>query len=101
MKYRLVVRETARRNIFDAARYLAEQSGPETAIVWYHGIVTAIESLVSLPERCPHARENGLLEGFVLRQLFYKSHRIIFTIVDDEVHILHVRHVAQEPLREL
>jgi len=33
-----------------------------------------------------------------LRQLIYKPYRIIFTIRNQEVHVLHVRHSAMEDL---
>ncbi|WP_242038869.1 hypothetical protein [Anabaena lutea] len=54
-----------------------------------------------MPYRCSLAFENEFFEQ-ELRQLIYgkgrTSYRIIFTIVDDNVQILFVRHAAQKPM---
>ena len=98
MKYKVVFRAEARDEAVEAAGYIADQGYPETALRWYDGLEEAIASLASMPARCPHAREHGLIPHVELRQLIFKSHRLIFTIRGDEVHVLHVRHVARENL---
>jgi plasmid stabilization system protein ParE len=54
-----------------------------------------------MPFRCSLAFENNFFNEEI-RQLIYgkgrNSYRIIFTIVDNSVQILFVRHAAQEPI---
>jgi len=49
-----------------------------------------------MPRRRPFARENDDVDE-ELRQLLYKSHRNIFSVEDDCVFIVHVRHAAMRP----
>ena len=100
MKYRVVFRDAARDEAVEAAAYIAEQGYPETAIEWYQALEAASASLSEQPLRCSYARENDAIPGVELRQLVFKSHRIIFTIRNDEVHVLHVRHTRQRLLVE-
>lgn len=65
------------------------------AIQRYEGLEAAILSLETMPGRCALAREHKAFPGVELRQLVYKSHRVIFVIRKKEVHVLHLRHVAQ------
>jgi plasmid stabilization system protein ParE len=66
-----------------------------------NGLFRAIESLNKMPFRCSLAIENDYFEEEI-RQLLYgkrgRVYRIIFTIREEEVHILFVRHSAQKPL---
>ena len=54
-----------------------------------------------MPSRCSLAFENDFFEQEI-RQLLYgkerNTYRILFTIVNDSVEILFVRHAAQKPL---
>lgn len=50
-----------------------------------------------MPERCPLAPENDAFE-VEIRQLIYRSHRVLFTVLGSRVHILHIRHVRQDLL---
>ena len=76
---------------------------PQAATRWFAGIVEAINSLDQFPARCPLAPEN---EHFPqeIRQLLYGPrhdvYRILFTIQNDAVHVLHIRHSAQQYLSE-
>lgn len=65
---------------------------------WLEDITEALDSLATLPERCSLAPENDAF-GVTIRQLLHGSDRILFTVSQDTetVHILHVRHQAQEP----
>jgi plasmid stabilization system protein ParE len=60
-----------------------------------------IDTLELVPERCFLARENEYLEGR-LRQLLFKSHRIIFRVEQAEkiVRVLYVRHGRQKTVGE-
>lgn len=61
----------------------------------------AIASLNTFPERCPLAPESGSFP-FEVRQLLYghKPHvyRILFTIDEQVVKILHIRHARRRPI---
>lgn len=81
-----------------AAAYLhIRREAPLNAERWLRGMLKAVHSLEKLPRRCAHVPEQ---EEFAieLRQLLFKSHRIIFTIEGRTVRILHVRHVARHSL---
>jgi plasmid stabilization system protein ParE len=54
-----------------------------------------------MPERCALARENEYFED-ELRQLLFKSHRIIFRVERSEriVRVLYVRHGRQRAIGE-
>lgn len=66
---------------------------------WYCGIVDAIVSLERFPGRCPLAPENASVP-YELRQLIYgkrrNAYRILFTIRENRVHVLHIRHSARD-----
>ena len=99
--YRIIFHEEARLEAIEFVRYLSEESSVDTALAWRAGLMSATDSLTEFPHRCPFSRENEAFENIELRQLIYKSHRLIFTVRGNEVHVLHVRHGAQEGLEEL
>ncbi len=96
MRYRVVFRPEARQEALDAAAYIAASGSNDAALRWYDGLEDAIASLSTMPARFGYAREHGAIPGVELRQLVYKSHRLIFTIRDGVVHVLHVRHTAMD-----
>ena len=96
MKYRVVIETRAIRDIDEATGWIAAQA-PEAAERWFNAIEAEIHSLARFPERCPRAREDGMFK-YELRQLVYGRrhgrYRVIFTIHEGAVHVLHVRHGA-------
>ena len=74
---------------------------PGHSDAWMNGLFRAIQSLDTMPLRCPLAFENEFFDE-ELRQLLYgkrgRVYRILFTISDNEVYVLFVRHSAQKPL---
>jgi len=64
-------------------------------------LASAIATLTEYPNRCPLARENEAFPGMEIRQLVFKSHRLIYSVQDREVHALHVRYFAQANLDDL
>lgn len=46
-------------------------------------------------------RESDAFPEIELRQLIYKSHRLIFTIRNDTVDIIHLRHVSRDLMVDL
>jgi plasmid stabilization system protein ParE len=99
-KYTVVFHRRAHNEALEAAKYIAEDS-PLNAARWYEGLEKAIESLRTMPRRCGIAPESAFL-GVELRQLVYKSHRIIFQIheISKIVRVLHVRHGARRWIGE-
>lgn len=98
MRFRVVYRRIAETNAADAAHYIAVNGSMERALRWFDGLEAAIESLAEMPRRFGAAREQPAVPGIDLRQMPYKSHRVIYMVREHEVHILHVRHTAQDEL---
>ena len=101
MTYRVIIEAPAQADMEETYRWIAQES-LERAVRWYNGLVDAITSLATLPERCPFAPENAFFSEEI-RQLLYGKrggvYRILFTVVHDTVHVLHVRHGARRSLR--
>ncbi|HZT35044.1 MAG TPA: type II toxin-antitoxin system RelE/ParE family toxin, partial [Nitrososphaera sp.] len=70
---------------------------------WFLRLREAIDSLAEMPKRCPLAPENASVP-FEMRQLLYgrKPHlyRILFTIEDEVVYVLRIRHGRRRHLDE-
>ena len=96
MKYTIVIQPRAQDDIIDAYMFI-QMDAPMNAEYWLRGLYAAIATLETFPKRCGFAREyEGVNQE--LRQLIYKSHRVIFEIDGSEVHVMHVRHAAQKNL---
>jgi plasmid stabilization system protein ParE len=103
MKYRVALTARAQQDrnaIFD---WYAEHYSLDFADRWYEGLHSALGSLVANPTRCGLAHENDKFP-FELRELLYggrvNKHRILFTIHEDLVLVLHLRHSSRRDLRE-
>lgn len=101
MSYRVIFHAKAHDEALEAAAYIAEHTSPAASLDWYEGLASAIATLMEYPHRCPLARENEAFPGTEIRQLIFKSHRLIYSVRDREVHVLHVRHFAQANLDDL
>jgi plasmid stabilization system protein ParE len=102
MSYHVVLAENARRDLEAACAWWAKNRSYEQAQRWYTGFAAAIRSLSQNPEKHPRAHESEILP-YQLRQLNYgvgrrPTHRAVFTIRDDVVVVLRVRHLAQDQL---
>jgi len=97
MTYRVLIQATAQTEMEAAYRWIRTRS-PARAARWYWGLVKAILSLDTMPERCAFAPETDAFD-IKIRQLLYGKrggvYRVLFTIQDDMVSVLHVRHGAQ------
>jgi plasmid stabilization system protein ParE len=102
MIYRIVIEPTAEREIRSAVRWKTENASPTSAARWYNGLIKKIDTLRRYPTRCPLATENDKFPEEIRELLYGRSkrykHRIIFTIREDVVHILYVRHSARDEL---
>lgn len=87
----------------EAAYLWIAERNPEAAAKWYNGLLDAILTLETLPERCPPAPERKVF-GREIRQLLHGNRRYAYRVLFDvteagTVRILHVRHSARQHLR--
>jgi plasmid stabilization system protein ParE len=79
---------------------IAEHAG-DAALRWYESLRQENESLATMPRRCPLAPENAV-SPFEVRHFLYgrrpNIYRVLFTIEQDTVYILHIRHGRRLPL---
>lgn len=101
--YEIVFAPSAIEDLDEILSWLKHEA-PEKLPEWYDAIKTHIQTLSHLPQRCPHAPENGLWGREELRQLLFQKYpskyRIIFTITSSSVQILNIRHGARRFLHE-
>lgn len=97
MTHKVLLTPRAAADAEAAYRWIAREA-PDTAVDWYNGLLEAISTLDTLPNRCPLAREAPALRREV-RQLLYGKYRILFVIDGKAVRILHVRHGARRSVR--
>jgi plasmid stabilization system protein ParE len=101
---RLIITQSAKDDIQGSFEWWRDQRSAQQAERWFRGIYKAIRTLRTNADRCGWAAETDLLpEG--LRQLLFgvsnrPTHRIVFTLDDDVVTVLRVRHTAQDYLSQ-
>ncbi len=104
MVFRVEISAEAELDSIAILKWLVAQHAGEAGLRWFLSMDRAIAFLSTFPERCPLAPEDSSL-SLGIRQLFYGRHphvyRILFTIKDDTVYILHIRHGRRERLDEL
>lgn len=96
MTYRVVLADNAIAEIMAAFAWIREES-PTNADNWFNGLTATIDSLKTFPERCAVAPESTSI-AVELRHLIYGRYRVIFTISDSTVSILHLRHSSRDYL---
>lgn len=97
MTFRVIIEEQAALDITTYGQWIVGQGSPLNAVRWVDGIEGAIHSLSSMPERCVIAPESEAFDREI-RQIIFRSHRVLFVVEEDRVHVLHVRHGAMLPL---
>jgi plasmid stabilization system protein ParE len=101
-RWNVTVESPARQDIAQAYLWLAERS-PEDAERWFNSIYDTIGSLMLFPERCPLSPESGFFNTEI-RQIFHgrrqHKYRVLFTVGENNVCVLHVRHGARLALGE-
>lgn len=91
-KYKVKLETTALRDIELSYVWGCEQWGVEKAKTWYRAIKGAIRTLATIPERHSIASELEQEElGDEVRKMVFQRYRILFTVKQDTVHVLHVR----------
>lgn len=98
MKYTIIIEPRARRDLREIVEWMTDGKGDATC-EWYREMVSAIMTLELFPSRCPLAPENEVLPCEV-RQLIHgkrrNTYRIIFTIRENNVYLLHIRHCSRD-----
>ncbi|WP_373479193.1 type II toxin-antitoxin system RelE/ParE family toxin [Geminocystis sp.] len=75
---------------------------PAYADQWFRDLMDTIATLQDKPRRCTRARENEYFPEEIRQLMYGKSrnkYRIIFTIIEDIVYILYVRHSSQSSIK--
>jgi plasmid stabilization system protein ParE len=102
MAFHVKLTTQANRDLDAILGWLLSQQAGEAALRWFSRLQDEIASLSELPHRCSLAPENAEFP-FEVRQLLFgrKPHqyRILFTITEDSVVILHIRHGRRLPVR--
>jgi plasmid stabilization system protein ParE len=99
---RVIVERSALEDIAAAHLWLAQYS-PVAAERWFNSLYDTIGSLELFPERCHLAPESKFLNSQIREILHGRrqyKYRILFTVDQEEVHVLHVRHGARLALGE-
>lgn len=98
MKYEIVISPTAQNDVDEIYEWIAMVNMESAdALKWLEGLECTILSLCEYPYRCQLASFDVRF-GKEMRQHWYHSHRIIFTITGNVVEILHIRHGARRVL---
>jgi len=100
VKFRVIVTPEAQKGIRESFEYIHARA-PRNAARWLQALYDQIDTLERFPERCARAREKDSFEED-LRQLVFKSHRIVFRIQKTEkaVYVLYVRHAKRRAFGE-
>jgi plasmid stabilization system protein ParE len=95
--FRVKVETEAKNNLRALYQNLqARNPGSHYPGQWYYGIRVAIRDLATSAEQSGSAYEDRYFAEHI-RQRLYDSYKILFTIRGDHVHVLHIRHQAQDP----
>jgi len=97
-KYTVIVSSAAREEVAEACAYIADESSPTAALHWLEGLEAVIASLGEMPERLPVAREDPYFPHGTLRRALHFRHRVLFTVEQSAVYVLHVRHGMRDEL---
>lgn len=102
MTFRVELTAEAERDLDAILEWLLDQQAGETGLRWFEELEEAIASLSKLPQRWPVAPESFAFP-FEVRHLLYGHrphiYRILFTISDKVVYVLHVRHGRRRVLK--
>ena len=96
-RWTVIVETPAQQDIETAYLWIAERDS-EAADRWFNNIYDTIGSLELFPERCPLAPESRFFDREI-REAFHGrrqyKYRILFSVSERAVHILHIRHGAR------
>ena len=95
MNFRVRLTIEARSQLNLISRYIGEHS-PENARRWRRNIRECLRSLSRSPNRHEIAYRAADI-GHDVRHTFFGVYRILYTIIDDSVIIVSIRHGARQP----
>lgn len=101
MKYAVVIEESAAQDLDDAFLWSCAMWSLPQAEKWFVGLMSAINSLSRFPKRQPLAPESEAFDVEVRQMLYGRGrgqYRILFTVKEKTVHVLHIRHAARRSL---
>jgi toxin ParE1/3/4 len=99
LRYSVEITDAALADAEEYVHFIRKQSHDEMAAVnWWNGLLDAVDSLESLPGRCPRIPEGKHFAG-KLHHLIHASHRIIFEIEPGRVTVLRIYHGARKRLK--
>jgi len=93
-KYKIEIKPLAEDDLETIFLFIAQDS-PANAFRWYQHLVTKIQSLETMPKRCPIAPESKDVAQEI-RHFIIDNYRALFTIDGKTVQVLHVRGGWQE-----
>ena len=96
MKRKVEITAPAEAEMEELYLWIREDS-PERAAAWRQGLYKAAERLSTFPERFAVAAENDLVSEEI-RQFFYKPCRMLYTVTEHTVYVLHIRGPGQNLL---
>lgn len=85
-EYQVVIPPVVEDKIREQALFIAEDK-PAVALEWYGQIFEKIDTLESMPDRCPEAPESPYVR-YTLRHLLIGEYRVLFRVVENSVRIL-------------
>ena len=104
MTYRIELAATAKADIRGQAQWVRENILPAAADQWLDGLYKAIDTLQTRPLRCSVAAESDKFPEEMHELLYGKRGKRktqapdIFTVREDTVYVLYVRHTARGEL---
>lgn len=96
MKYRVLIQPGAVAELKQAHSWIRGEA-PTRAAAWLDDLLESIQTLERMSRRCPVAPESRSFDREI-RQLISGSYRLLFTIENDAVVVLHIRHGARRVL---
>jgi len=99
MNYRVIITDGAFADIEKFLDYLEfNQQSPLTATRWWRKAVACVETLGTMPHRCPKPPENDLRD-YTIRTMIVDSHLFLYRVDEDKrvVEVFGFRHGSQLP----
>src|SRR5437667_1463041 len=101
MAYRVILTPEAEADLRTAYRYICRHA-PCAAREWIRRARQSVKTLSHHPGRCPLAPESVSFDEAIGELLFGTgnrgTYRVLFTVIDKSVYILHVRHGSMLPI---
>jgi plasmid stabilization system protein ParE len=102
VKHRVIITPEAEGDLRKVYRYISKQGALLAVRRWLAGARKEIKTLANLAERTRLAPEAHAFSESIRELLYGKgrrgTYRIIYTIIDNSVFVLHVRHGSMLPL---